>query len=98
MHPHLSRLPSFSLFCVPLVQTAERALFVGTPYSDSFGLDAGAVYQFDTGIAGVSFTQSEFSVEVIRNIPISNSSFGARIEATVAGGAVHCIVNLERQQ
>ncbi|CAM9763265.1 unnamed protein product [Pylaiella littoralis] len=42
---------------------AERALLVGTPYSDSFGPDAGAVYQFDAGIAGAFFTQTEFSVE-----------------------------------
>ncbi|CAM9209584.1 unnamed protein product [Hapterophycus canaliculatus] len=42
---------------------AERALFVGTPYSDSFGSNAGAVYQFDAGIAGAFFTQAEFGVE-----------------------------------
>eukprot|EP00752_Nemacystus_decipiens_P003960 g3626.t1 len=42
---------------------AERALFVGTPYSDSFGPDSGAVYQYDAGVAGAFFTQAEFSVE-----------------------------------
>lgn len=82
---------------MPLVQRAERALFVGTPYSDSFGLDAGAVYQFDAGIAGVSFTQPEFSVEVIGTFLFQTLVFRARIEARGAGGDVHCIVNFERQ-
>lgn len=44
-------------------------MFVGTPYSDSFGSDAGAVYQFDLGIAGAFFKQPEFSVEV-RALPL----------------------------
>lgn len=53
------------MFASPwLDQPAERALFVGTPYSDSFGPDTGAVYQYDVGIAGAFFTQAEFSVEV----------------------------------
>ncbi|CAM9175345.1 unnamed protein product [Ascophyllum nodosum] len=42
---------------------AERALFVGAPLSDSFGYAAGVAYQFDLGIARVSFEQTEFSVE-----------------------------------
>ncbi|CAM9102436.1 unnamed protein product [Scytosiphon promiscuus] len=42
---------------------ADRTLFVGAPYSDSFGPDAGAVYQFDVGIEGAFFKQAEFSVE-----------------------------------
>lgn len=47
-----------------LGKAAERALFVGTPYSDAFGSDSGAVYQYDVGIAGAFFTQAEFAVEV----------------------------------
>lgn len=39
-------------------------MFVGAPYSDSFGADAGAVYQFDVGVARAFFTHAEFSVEV----------------------------------
>lgn len=54
-----------ALFAFPWVgQAAERALFVGTPYSDSFGPDSGAVYQYDAGVAGAYFTQTEFIVEV----------------------------------
>lgn len=39
-------------------------MFVGAPYSDAFGPDNGAVYQYDVGVAGAFFTQTEFSVEV----------------------------------
>lgn len=53
------------MFASPwLGQAAERALFVGAPYSHSFGPDSGAVYQYDAGVAGAFFTQAEFNVEV----------------------------------
>ncbi|CAM9369676.1 unnamed protein product, partial [Choristocarpus tenellus] len=41
----------------------DRALFVGAPRSDSFGRDAGAVYQLDLGAAHVGFSQKEYVVE-----------------------------------
>ena len=37
---------------------------MGAPYSDSFGPDAGAAYQFDVGVAWAFFAEAEFNVEV----------------------------------
>ncbi|CAM9590200.1 unnamed protein product, partial [Discosporangium mesarthrocarpum] len=41
----------------------NRALFVGAPRSDSFGTDAGAIYQIDLGVVGVRFSKQEYVAE-----------------------------------